>query len=89
MTQTSDKRRGETERLILALVQARGPDKTICPSEAARALAGGRGKPDDWREEMDRVHTASRRLASAGEVRLTQGGVEVVHPTGAYRIGPS
>ena len=30
----------EIERTILSLAEARGPGKTICPSAAARALAG-------------------------------------------------
>lgn len=33
------------EQAILSLVRERGPDKTICPSEAARVL-GGSPHPD-------------------------------------------
>lgn len=73
----------DAERAILTLAAARGGEKTICPSEAARAL-----HPDDWRAEMPRVHAAAATLARRGTVALTQAG-EVGRPgaiVGAYRI---
>ncbi|VCT93202.1 hypothetical protein MHAS_04941 [Mycolicibacterium hassiacum DSM 44199] len=75
---------GVSERLhaaILRLARARGPDKTICPSDAARAVGG-----DDWRELMDDAREAARDLARRGEVELTQRG-EVLDPDGTWR-GP-
>lgn len=72
------------EQVILALLAQRRPGATICPSDAARA-AGGQ---DDWRELMEPVRAAARRLASAGEVEITQGG-RVADPataTGPIRI---
>jgi hypothetical protein len=54
---------------ILGLLEDRGPEKTICPSEAARSLAG-----DGFREEMETVRSAARRLVAEGRVEVTQGG---------------
>jgi Protein of unknown function (DUF3253) len=54
---------------ILALVAERGPEKTICPSEAARVVGGAQ-----WRDAMPMVHAAARALAEAGAVELRQGG---------------
>ena len=76
----------DAETAILDLLQARGEGKTICPSEAARALARARNLPDDWREDMDDAHAEARKLAGQGAVRLMQGGEEVEDPVGAYRI---
>jgi lysozyme family protein len=64
----------ELERVILDLLDAR--DATICPSEAARALGDG------WRERMEPVRRAARRLVAAGDVEITQGG-RVVDPSTA------
>ena len=73
---------------ILALLEQRAAHTTICPSEAARQMAGDRGDPDGWRGDMPAVHAAARELAGAGRVRLTQGGKPVADPVGAYRIAP-
>jgi hypothetical protein len=55
----------DIERTILELLHQRDEGKTICPSEAARALA------DDFRPLMDDV----RRVAEGmGEVEITQKG---------------
>ncbi|MCB9529083.1 MAG: DUF2256 and DUF3253 domain-containing protein [Myxococcales bacterium] len=73
----------EIERVMEALIEARGAGKSICPSEVARAV-----RPDDWRALMERVRRAARRLAVAGRVVMTQGG-RVVDPSaarGAVRI---
>ncbi|MGF1450504.1 MAG: DUF3253 domain-containing protein [Opitutales bacterium] len=56
------------------LARERGPEKSFCPSEAAR-----RWRPQDWREAMDEVRKAARRLARSGELVITQGG-KVVPP---------
>jgi len=55
--------------IIVKLVAGRGPDKTICPSEAARVIGG-----EDWREAMPVIHAAARALAKEGAVELRQGG---------------
>jgi hypothetical protein len=57
---------------ILALLAERGPGKTICPSDAARAVAG-----DAFRDRMDAVRDAARELVAEGEIVVTQRG-EVV-----------
>ena len=67
----------EIERSLLALADARGSDKTFCPSEAARRLA-----PDDWRDWMPQIRAAAIRLVEAGKLRCTQRGREV-DPTNA------
>ena len=71
------------QQAIRELLRRRGPGKTVCPSEAARLLAGEGG---NWRAQMEPAHAAARALAARGEVRLTQGGETVAAPVGAYRI---
>lgn len=68
---------------ILTLAAARGGDKSICPSEVARALW-----PEDWRGHMEEVRAEAFRLRDAGKVRVTQSGEEVVGnvPVGPVRI---
>lgn len=77
-------RRGMTpEAAILALLAARAGEATICPSEAARRLAGPEG---DWRAEMDRVHAAVDALLAAGVIALTWKGAAMQKRRGPYRI---
>tara|TARA_B100000678_G_scaffold157477_1_gene131480 strand:- start:327 stop:584 length:258 start_codon:yes stop_codon:yes gene_type:complete len=68
---------------VLALLDRRGPGKTICPSEAARALAGESG---EWRAHMDAVHMAVDRLADEGRVALSWKGEALYKRDGPYRI---
>lgn len=59
------------ERVILELLERRGPEATICPSAAARAMhAQGN---DGWRSLMEPARRAARRLARAGMVRSPRG----------------
>lgn len=67
----------ELERTVLDLLARRAADATICPSEVARAVGG-----EQWRELMEPVRAAARRLVVAGEVEVTQGGL-VVDPSTA------
>jgi sarcosine oxidase gamma subunit len=60
------------EEAILRLLAARGREKTICPSEAARAVA-----PGEWQIWMEPVREAAQRLAAAGMIVITQGGAVV------------
>ena len=53
---------------ILGLAGERGPSKSICPSDAARAVGG-----DDWRDLMDEARDEARTLARSGDVVITQG----------------
>jgi hypothetical protein len=66
---------------ILALARERAPAKTICPSDAARAVGG-----DQWRDLMGQARDVSRDLARAGEVEIMQRG-EVLDPDAQWR-GP-
>lgn len=58
---------------ILALLEDRGPDKSICPSEVARALRP-RG---NWRALMPAVRDAAAQLARRGAVEIRQRGKRV------------
>ena len=70
---------------ILDLLADRGPEKTICPSEAARALAGSK----DFRPYMDPVRDAAAKLAQAGRIEVTQKGepVKIGEVRGPIRLG--
>ena len=72
------------ERTILQLLARRAPTSSICPSDAARAVAGD----GDWRRLMGPTREAARRLVAAGEVEVTQGGEQVdpVAARGPIRI---
>ena len=62
------------EAAILDLLAARGRDKTICPSEAARAVAAPATDPETWQPLMEPARAAARRLVAAGRILITQGG---------------
>jgi hypothetical protein len=75
---------GRSARLgavTLALARHRAPDRTICPSDVARAIGG-----DGWRSLMEPVREVVRDLARAGRVEVTQRG-EVLDPDQGWR-GP-
>lgn len=57
---------------IITAVERRGPKKSVCPSEVARALW-----PKNWRVHMDDVRTAAAALVREGRVRATQRGQEI------------
>jgi hypothetical protein len=76
---------GETlETAIAQLLDQRDEGKTICPSEAARAVGG-----KEWRDLMPAAREAAGRMADRGEVVVTQKGREVVatDARGPIRIG--
>ena len=68
----------EAEAAIRAVLERRDRGKTICPSEAARALAG----EDGFRALMPLVRSAARTMVDRGELEVTQRG-EVVDPDSA------
>ena len=70
------------ERTILDLLARRDAGATICPSEAARALA------EDWRPLMEPVRQTARALADDGRLEVTQSGEVVDHHAarGAIRL---
>ena len=76
----------ETEKLLLRMCVSRGPGKTICPSEAARALAGEDG---DWRALMPEIRAAAARLAAERRLIVLQRGnpVDPLAARGPIRIG--
>ena len=65
--------RARARQTILELLEQRDPGKTICPSDAARALGGDSG----FRPLMDLVRDAAGELVEAGRIEVTQHG-EVV-----------
>lgn len=67
----------QLEAKIRELLDARSRDSTICPSDVARAMS-----ENEWRELMEPVRRAARRLVDAGEVEITQKG-SVVDPSTA------
>jgi hypothetical protein len=81
----SDDHDRRLEEAILRLLEARAPRRTICPSEAARDVAGS---DEDWRDLMEPARGAAGRLADAGEVEVTQGGevVDVATARGPIRV---
>jgi hypothetical protein len=60
------------EAAILALLAARDPSSSICPSEAARRVASETG--GDWRALMPAVRAAADRLQARGEIEVMQRG---------------
>ncbi|MGI4941546.1 MAG: DUF3253 domain-containing protein, partial [Janthinobacterium lividum] len=58
----------EIEALILTLTADRGPGKSICPSEVARALRS------DWQGLMTAVRRVACRLATAGRIEILRKG---------------
>lgn len=72
---------------ILSLVRERGSEKTICPSEAARSLAGS--DPDQWGAMMPHVRKVAISLAREGRVVIYQKGKAIAPDDlkGVYRIG--
>ncbi len=67
--------------IILHLVRQRGPDKSICPSEAARAFAERRVRkndpPDLWRRYMTGVRQQALFLARNGHISILRKGKPV------------
>ena len=54
---------------ILRLTAARGADRSICPSEVARAVGGA-----DWRPLMGPVRAAAAALSREGRVEILRKG---------------
>lgn len=71
----------EIDATIAELLESRAAGKTICPSEAARKLAGS----DDFRPLMEPVRARAQLMAEHGTLEITQAG-EVVD--GAMARGP-
>lgn len=83
MTKPDD---GELEAALLALAAQRGEGKTICPSEAARALGGDH--PDGWGPLMQPIRRTAVRLMKEGKLVITRKGrpVDPDDFRGVYRL---
>ena len=68
---------------IINMATERGADKSICPSDVARALF-----PADWRRHMDEIRSEAVKLQKQGRVLITQKGepVDMDHIKGPVRI---
>ncbi len=69
---TDTGRRARLQAAILALAGHRSPDRSICPSDAARAVGGAR-----WKTQMDDARSVAVELAEEGLVEITQRGEPV------------
>ena len=69
--------------VILELLDRRRSSKTICPSDAARALAG-----KEFRPLMDAARDAAAELVAEGEIEVTQRGkvVDITQSRGPIRL---
>jgi hypothetical protein len=79
-TASDDDLRARVEATIDALARHRAPDRTICPSDAARVVGGS-----SWRRRMDLVRQVAAEMAERGLIDVTQRGVVV---TDAVWHGP-
>lgn len=78
----------EIAETMLRLVAERGAQKTVCPSEVARALAGP--GPDAWGALMKPVRRVAVRLTREGRLAILRKGRPVADPEdfrGVYRLG--
>ncbi len=57
------------ETSILALAEARGPGKSVCPGEVARAL-----RPEGWQALLAPVRQAAKRFSAAGRLDILRHG---------------
>jgi hypothetical protein len=75
--------RADAETAILGIAMERGAGRTLCPSEAARAL------DQDWRPLMPLVREAAASLCADGRIAVTQRGapVDPLAARGPIRLG--
>ncbi|MEL6370914.1 MAG: DUF3253 domain-containing protein [Pseudomonadota bacterium] len=68
---------------IITLLETRGGDKSICPSEAARQL-----NAENWRESMPVIREAAASLEAEGRILVTQKSeiVEIAEAKGPIRL---
>ena len=64
-----DEREQRLRTAILELVEKRGPGKSICPSEAARAAF-----PKNWRDQMESCREVAFQLAKHQKIEVCTGG---------------
>ena len=89
-TETSKPERKPLEDVILKLCHERGAEKTICPTDAAKAFASARGEDDlAWRRWLTHVRAAAVGLARQGRLVIYRKG-KPADPDdfrGVYRLG--
>lgn len=66
------------EQAILNTLKASGAGKSICPTQAARALAGDPAD-ESWRRSLAPVKLAAQRLARSGKIEILRKG-KVIDP---------
>ncbi|MBC8131227.1 MAG: DUF3253 domain-containing protein [Rhizobiaceae bacterium] len=84
MTET---RPADLRTVIAAMVATRGEEKTICPSEVARAIAGSDERR--WRLLMKPIRDAAVAMAREGLLTIRRKG-RIADPEdfkGVYRLG--
>ncbi len=76
------------EASLRDLLDQRAASATVCPSEAARAVAAAEGRREGWRGLMAPARAAAGRLVAAGEAEITQGGrvVDLSTARGPIRV---
>ena len=78
------------EETILRLCADRGADKSICPTDAARAFADARGEDDlAWRRWLTQVRSTAVGMARQGRLIIYRKG-KPADPDdfrGVYRLG--
>lgn len=86
MSEEDRKRRQKAslDELIVELVSERGAEKTVCPSEVARAK-----RDENWQQLMGEIRVRAVKLADAGQIAIYRKG-KPVDPhdfKGVYRLG--
>ena len=80
-TQSENPKPDPIAQQIFDLLAARGPGKSICPSEAARAMQAAHGKAgapaDAWRRYLAPVRQHALHLARRGEILILRKGKPV------------
>ena len=79
-------REDDLEAAMMDLLHERGPGKTICPSEAARAVGGPH--PDGWGPLMQPARRIAVSLMKQGRLVITRKGrpVDPDDFRGVYRL---
>ncbi len=72
----SQRRDAAIAEAILGLTAARGPDRSICPSEAARMVAVSQGLAE-WSPLMGNVRRIALCLQATGQVQILRKGCAV------------
>jgi hypothetical protein len=75
---------------LVALCAQAGPQRTLCPTDAAKAFAEARGEDAlGWRSHLQEVRREAVRLAHEGRLVIYRKGKPVDPDTfrGVYRLG--